>query len=893
MSDDTLAHYGTPFHSGRYPWGSGGDPYQGAKGFAGAAADLRKQGLSETQIAGYFGMKSTTELRARQAAAKNYITQEETAQCRRLREKGMSVGAIAERTGLPKSTVLNRLKVDSDIKANKTEAARETLKKQVEEHTYIDISKGTDQLLNCSSTQLNTAVQMLKDEGYSTEEMFTRQLGLADSTVTSKVLMPPGYSRADLMANRGKVRIPFIQVDEEGGFGGNLRPPASISSKRVKVVFGDEGGSEMDGVIELRRGVKELDLGASHYAQGRILIDGTHFAKGMMLYADDLPDGIDIRVQTNKHSSKGKMGALKTVAEDGDPDNPTNPFKAAIKRQSTYSDGRGRTQIGAINIINEEGDWDRWSRSLASQYLGKQRNSEAKRQLDVTHNRAQKEYDDIMKLTNPVVRQKLLESYADSCDAKAVNLKAAAYSRQAAQVILPLKSIKPNEIYAPNFKHGERVALVRYPHGGTFEIPELTVNNKSRVGISVMGNKALDAVGIHSSVADRLSGADFDGDTVVVIPNNSGRVKSTPALDGLKGYDPKDRYPSRPGMKVLNEGKQTQTEMGTISNLITDMQVKGASTDEVARAVRHSMTVIDAAKHKLDYKQSELDNDIATLRRKYQSKPDGHIGASTLLSQSNKKVTVNKRKLRTAKDGGKYDPKTGKKVWVETGESYISKSGKKVYKKSKARVGELVDDAHSLSTGRAIEHIYADHSNRMRSLANQARKSAMATKPTPYSPNARKKYKTEVVSLREKLKKAYLNKPYERQAQILANARSQLIFSDNPNMDDDSKRKTERRALAEARASVGADKYKINITSSEWEAIQEGAISTNMLREIVENAEPDHIRSLAMPNSTPALTSSQTARAKAMLKTHTTSEVADALGVSASTVRDYVRGDNE
>ena len=26
--EDELAHYGTPRHSGRYPWGSGDDPYQ-------------------------------------------------------------------------------------------------------------------------------------------------------------------------------------------------------------------------------------------------------------------------------------------------------------------------------------------------------------------------------------------------------------------------------------------------------------------------------------------------------------------------------------------------------------------------------------------------------------------------------------------------------------------------------------------------------------------------------------------------------------------------------------------------------------------------------------------------------------------------------------------------
>ena len=38
--------------------------------------------------------------------------------------------------------------------------------------------------------------------------------------------------------------------------------------------------------------------------------------------------------------------------------------------------------------------------------------------------------------------------------------------------------VASNEIYAPNYRDGENVVLIRYPHGGIFEIPELIVNNK-------------------------------------------------------------------------------------------------------------------------------------------------------------------------------------------------------------------------------------------------------------------------------------------------------------------------------------------------------------------------------------------------------------------------------
>lgn len=65
--------------------------------------------------------------------------------------------------------------------------------------------------------------------------------------------------------------------------------------------------------------------------------------------------------------------------------------------------------------------------------------------------------------------------------------------------------------------------------------------------------------------------------------------------------------------------RNTQKHTEDISNLITDMASAGASDSEIARAVRHSLVIIDAEKHKLDYKQSEIDNGISELKKKYQT----------------------------------------------------------------------------------------------------------------------------------------------------------------------------------------------------------------------------------------------------------------------------------
>lgn len=267
------------------------------------------------------------------------------------------------------------------------------------------------------------------------------------------------------------------------------------------------------------------------------MVDGTHFIKGMAVYADDLPDGVDVRVNTKKSSSTPLKGTkdnsvLKPIKSD-----PDNPFGSLIKEgvndpehgtkgggQSYYIDADGKKKLSVINKRAEEGDWREWSDTLPSQFLAKQSMSLINRQLNLAKDDKKSEFDEIMSLNNPAVKKQRLKAFAEDCDAAAEHLKAAALPRQKYQVMLPLTTIKDNEIYAPNYDDGETVALIRYPHGGTFEIPILKVNNHNKEGQSAMGKLAQDAVGISKAVADRLSGADFDGDTVMVVPCNSKRV---------------------------------------------------------------------------------------------------------------------------------------------------------------------------------------------------------------------------------------------------------------------------------------------------------------------------------------------------------------------------------
>jgi len=648
-----------------------------------------------------------------------------------------------------------------------------------------------------------------------------------------------------------------------------------LNSKRVKIVYDEDGGGTKDGLIELRPGVKDLDMGKANYAQVRIAVDGTHYLKGMAVYNPDLPKGVDVRFNTNKSNKVGKKGAMKEMEKlpDGKID-LENPFGAYIKPGG---------QRGVLNIVNETGDWDKWSRNLPSQFLAKQDRNLIKTQLDLTHERRRKELDSILEINNPSVKRTLLEGFADDTDSAAVHLRAAARPKQATKVIIPVNDVKPTEIYAPTFRDGTRVALVRFPHGGRFEIPELTVNNRTPQARKLLGNKAVDAVGIHHKVAEHLSGADFDGDTVLVIPNNRREVKSDPPLQGLKDFDPRSAYPAYPGMKRISESRKQQ-EMGNVSNLITDMTVRGANSDELARAVRHSMVVIDAEKHNLDYKGSARDNGIPALKKKYQG--DARSGASTLLSRANAKVYVDKLKPRPAAEGGPIDKATGKKVFVPTGQTHVNRKGETVTTKERRKRLSLTDDAHTLSSGTPEERLYADHSNRLKALGNEARKAMVETKNTPYSPSAKEVYKNEVDSLNAKLEVAQKNAPLERQAQAIANSIVSARRRANPGIESDDMKKISRQALEEARYRTGARKKRVEITQPEWNAIQAGAISTSKLDAILRNSDLDSVRKLATPKPKLLMTSAKAARAQAMLaRGFTQAEVADQLGVSLTTLK--------
>jgi predicted transcriptional regulator len=960
-SPETLLHYGTKRHSGRYPWGSGEDPQQ-SEGYSKFLADvdeLRSQGLKATEIADKLGM-NTTQLRNNITWANAERDKYNIPMAGKLKDTGMSNVAIGKKLGVSEATVRNYLKTlsgetdASKVNKLKLDNITEAIKNGVDNTGYLDVGVGVERQLGVSRTRFNAMVnKLVAEEGYHIHEAFIKRL--SDNTVTDPAngvfakyttvkVLTKDPDVANTRKNSNLIR-PLDSWSDDGGLTlTKTYPPHMLDPQRVHIRYHEDGGSDKDGLIELRPGVKDLDLGKAKYAQVRIATKGNLYLKGMAAYTDEknFPDGVDIIFNTNKKKDvpfEKVLKKMKTVPPEQAGD-PSALFGSSISKQK-----------GAINIVNQQNDWDTWSTKMSSQFLSKQPVNLIKDRLDDTQSALQKEFDDINSMTNPVVKKYLMDEYIQGLDSKARHLKAKGLKDTKSHVLLPFPDMNPGEIYAPNYADGTRVVLVRHPHGGIFEIPDLVVNNKNEAARKMIGANAPDAVGIHPSVAGKLSGADFDGDTALVIPNNQGKIKTSRSLKELKNFDP-HVYKVGPDSpknihkvdketgELVNTGHtitpdHKQTQMGLVSNLITDMTIKmggNINEDELARAVKHSMVVIDSEKHNLDWKQSAIDNGISALRRKYQShiNPDTGkktLGASTLISRSKNKVDISDatkitKSIENSLAKADYLDGTSPQTSLNVPKEEFNTVVKKLVKTKGYYVHDVVDasgnkrkiitkdpnidnvkknikkvqpitpwefNPDKYTSGTAKEQLYADYIKSIQSIKNTALKTSLSIETPPYSKEAAKKYATERQSMNVKLNEALLNAPKERQAQILTN---KLFYANfNKDMSKDEVKKLKNRALSKARDVVGANKKAVTIklNAKEWEAIQAGAVSTSTLVSILKNADMDIIRELAAPHQ-PKLNTAKATRAKLLLeKGYTYAQVADQLGVSTTALREELR----
>ena len=94
------------------------------------------------------------------------------------------------------------------------------------------------------------------------------------------------------------------------------------------------------------------------------------------------------------------------------------------------------------------------------------------------------------------------------------------------------------------------------------------------------------------------------------------------------------------------------------------------------------------------------------------------------------------------------------------------------------------------------------------------------------------------------------------------------------------------------RERVGASKQRIIITPKEWEAIEAGAISNSLLKDILNNTNLDAIQTLATPRTKVSMSTNKIAKAKIYQEQgRTLAQIADMLGVSVSTLSSALKGE--
>lgn len=920
---------------------------------------LKDEGYTPSQIAIGLGITSTA-LKARASIATNLATREIIDKNRELingikGEDGEWIQKpITNRSKRARIIGVNEGRLRSLENGNVDENTQiifntaDILRQEMQKNKYLHIGRGTAERMGIKEDRLKTAVEILKLEGYDKIDVQVDQLGSKKGNKTTiSTLVPPGTTYQQLksdVANIDDVIAVYNGPHSENG-GETFRPiekPTTVDSSRVFIRYGDQGGEDKDGLIELRRNVDDISLGKAAYAQVRISVDDKYYLKGMAMAVDDkeIPPGYDIVFNTNKKTGTPMEKVFKEIDEKKAQNNPENPFGTAIKLevdddylfQRHYTDPKtGEEKLSAINVVNVEGDWSKWSTKIASQMLGKQKPDLVEKQLDKTYEAREREFNEIMSLTNPVVKKRLLDEFEKSVDRAAIDLKAVGFPGESTRVLLPFPKMKENEVYCPGYDDGEVVALIRYPHGGVFEIPARVVNNKYKEAKDILGD-CVDAIGVHPTTSKQLSGADHDGDTVICIPirdkngNKITDVKTSDDIDmgpytELLDFDPKEfklpdevaatrkahkldeSIPMDP--RLMKDDKRKGNEMGKATNLAFDIIEKGADPADIVAVMKYTMVVIDSYKHDLDWKLAKKRFKINEISKKYRDAG----GANTVMTKAKSPEYVYPKKEKTAVSQMTEDELkrwyAGEKIYEtivetkgyrdkDTGELHIYEAyGKKVKstKMGEADTPEKVRALRSKQPSR-VENLYTEFAIRLKELAKLARKESrtMQIDKKVTDPVLKEKYKDEIHSLVEvKLVAAKANAPLESKAQAYANRLFDTFVADNPDLDEDHYKKARAQCIDKARRRIGSKQKKIDITDKEWEAIQSGVIAKTTLNDILDHADMDKVKKLAMPRETIVMTEAMQQRARnAAAIGKSAAAIAEELGVSVSTIRNYV-----
>ena len=217
VAEDILMHYGMPRRSGRYPWGSGEDPYQHSGDFLSRIEELKKTGWTETpeNIKKEFGL-TTTQYRTEKANAKDERRMLDVARAKSLKEDGLGATEIGRIMGKNESTIRSLLNESSEIKMKKARETADFIKEQIEKKGMIDVTSGVERELGVSKEKLNQALKLLEEEGYPIYKGGIPQATNPGQQTNQRVICKPGTDHKDIY-NYENVHPLTDYISKDGG----------------------------------------------------------------------------------------------------------------------------------------------------------------------------------------------------------------------------------------------------------------------------------------------------------------------------------------------------------------------------------------------------------------------------------------------------------------------------------------------------------------------------------------------------------------------------------------------------------------------------------------------------------------------------------------------------
>ncbi|MBQ0118028.1 MAG: hypothetical protein KBS98_09000, partial [Flavobacterium sp.] len=215
VCEAVLAHEGVGHleggNSGRFPWGSGENPYQ-HQPHALVTFDekMKKAGLTERQIIDAWNGEhvddkslqfTTTEYRTALSVYKSRYKQQLQKSAKYLHDvEHRGPTEIARMLGLPnESSARSLLEEQHQANVNKADATAEILKKRLEETGgYLMVGKGVEHELGITKNKLDNALFILEQDGYPHYDRRIDQVTNKSGKTTIRLLCPPGTEYKDL-----------------------------------------------------------------------------------------------------------------------------------------------------------------------------------------------------------------------------------------------------------------------------------------------------------------------------------------------------------------------------------------------------------------------------------------------------------------------------------------------------------------------------------------------------------------------------------------------------------------------------------------------------------------------------------------------------------------------